>query len=177
MKNAHLKPVEAVSANESVPAVKPEINDILISLRIGVVISDTFRLKGNRRSFAIANTMKNLVGVCIYELAGTAYLAPDESLYGQTPTELGAHFGMSAKSMNRKLEELGLQRKNAKGRWELTPEGEEFGEVGVVQRDKSQGIAEARPAWFFDRLLPVLLEHGCEFKEATETLSEVVSGE
>lgn len=53
----------------------------------------------------------------------------DDPLALVDPAQLAAALAMSTSDINARLEEVGLQRRNNSGDWELTPDGEEWGSV------------------------------------------------
>jgi hypothetical protein len=55
------------------------------------------------------------------------------------PKSIGALVGISAQKVNKRLEALGLQRRNDRGEWELTPVGEEHGEALPFVRNGHSG--------------------------------------
>ncbi|MBF0213024.1 MAG: hypothetical protein HQM00_05575 [Magnetococcales bacterium] len=70
----------------------------------------------------------------------------EEPMASLTPTKIGeALGGMSAKAVNKKLSEMGLQFKNAANEWELTKAGCEFGEALPYSRN---GHAGYQVSWY-----------------------------
>lgn len=56
-----------------------------------------------------------------------------------SPTQIGQELGISAQAVNKKLSELGLQFKNNRKSWELTPFGQQYGEALAFSRNGHSG--------------------------------------
>ena len=78
-------------------------------------------IEGNQMALALDKVHKNKTGESLLALAEVQLIAPTQKQL-LNPTQLGEPLGLSGIKVNKKLEELGLQRKTDAG-WEPTEEG------------------------------------------------------
>lgn len=107
-------------------------------LMIGEAIT---KVPGVKHSIAMAATL-----TCIHENTGLAIETlrralpiNNESICSMNPTSLGEHLGLSARAVNRCLSALGYQRRNERDEWELTENGQAWGEALPYSRNGHSG--------------------------------------
>lgn len=107
-------------------------------LAIGETIT---RVAGVKPGIAMAATL-----ACIQENTGLTIeplrraLPPaNEPIGSLNPTQIGEQVCLSAKAVNVRLRDLGLQFRNERGDWELTEPGQRFGEAIPYMRNGHSG--------------------------------------
>ena len=114
-------------------------------------ISESLGLTGNQATLSANRMVKQTIGVDVMELAGVRRLINESQELNYTPTELGQKFDMTARQMNKLLEQCGLQRhfEYAKGkkRWELLPEGREYAVITDTPKKHSDGRPIQQILW------------------------------
>lgn len=107
-------------------------------LAIGEAIS---RVSGVKPGMAMAATL-----TCIHDNTGLALeplrkaLPPaTESICSLNPTQIGERIGLSARSINLRLQSHGLQFKNERDEWELTEAGKHWAEALPYSRHGHSG--------------------------------------
>ena len=107
-------------------------------LAIGEAIS---RVPGVKHGFAMAATL-----TAIFENTGLAVDAMRKSLPAANmpicsliPTQLGQRLGIPGRDVNLRLHSLGMQFKNERDEWELTPSGQKWAEALPFSRNGHSG--------------------------------------
>ena len=107
-------------------------------LAIGEAIS---RVPGVKHGIAMAATL-----TAIFENTGLAVDAMRKSLPAANmpicslnPTQLGQRLGMPGRDVNLRLQSLGMQFKNERDEWELTPSGQKWAEALPFSRNGHSG--------------------------------------
>ena len=72
---------------------------------------DIIKIEGNKKYISANNATVKAVSINLLEETGNTHLLSVEQEVEFTPTQMGKEFGLSAKSINTLLEEIGLQRK------------------------------------------------------------------
>ena len=123
----------------SVAALPSPTQDRVSSLLlIGEAVA---KVPGVKHGIAMAATL-----TCIFENTGLsmetmrrALPANDEPIAAMNPTKLGQQLGMAARSVNARLAVMGLQLRNDRDEWELTEEGQAWGEALPYSRNGHSG--------------------------------------
>ena len=126
----------AVSAMAALPA--PTQDRVTSLLLIGEAVA---KVPGVKVGIAMAATL-----TCIQENTGLTIeplrraLPPaNEPIGSLNPTQIGEQVCLSAKAINVRLRDLGLQFRNERGDWELTEPGQRFGEAIPYMRNGHSG--------------------------------------
>ena len=94
------------------------------TLQSAKLILEAAGIKANQLALALDEFYRKHTGESVLGTIGLQLEAPTKHQL-LTPTQLGKEYGLSAKAVNRRLEELGYQHKVA-GKWEPTELGEPF---------------------------------------------------
>lgn len=126
----------AVSAMAALPA--PTQDRVTSLLLIGEAVA---KVPGVKAGIAMAATL-----TCIHENTGLtietlrrALPAANEPICSLNATQLGKLVGLSAKTTNLRLANLGLQVRNERDEWELTESGEAWAEAIPYSRNGHSG--------------------------------------
>lgn len=126
----------AVSAMAALPA--PTQDRVTSLLLIGEAVA---KVPGVKAGIAMAATL-----TCIHENTGLAIEtlrralpAANEPICSLNATQLGKLVGLSAKTTNLRLANLGLQVRNERDEWELTEPGEAWAEAMPYSRNGHSG--------------------------------------
>jgi hypothetical protein len=123
----------------SVAALPARTQDrVTALLLIGEAVA---KVPGVKQGIAMAATL-----TCIQENTGLsvetmrrALPACNEPLAAVNPTKLGEQIGLSARTVNRRLADLGYQERNDRDEWELTEAGRAWGEALPYSRNGHSG--------------------------------------
>lgn len=117
---------------------------VLTQDRVGAILAigdAVARVPGVRPGIAMAATL-----ACINENTGItiealrrALPAANEPIGSLNATQIGEQAGLSAKAVNVRLRDLGLQFRNERGDWELTEPGQRYGEAIPFMRNGHSG--------------------------------------
>ena len=124
-------------------------------------------IKDNQLMLALDKVYKRCAGFSLLEVTGTQLEAPTTNAL-LTPTQIGEHFGLSARSVNEILEDTGYQQKVA-GQWEALPLGADYAVMQDTGKAHSNGTPIRQLKWdssileVFDDLIEVAEERGLEF--------------
>ncbi len=114
-------------------------------------IAESLGLEGNQAILSANSMVRSVIGIDLMEMAGMKRLVNEAQELNYTPTELGAKFGMSASSMNKLLEQCGLQHhvvyKPGKKRWEVTPDGKDFAVITDTAKKHGDGKPVQQILW------------------------------
>jgi phage regulator Rha-like protein len=117
--------LQAKEAPQDTNLLEPRVKALLM---VGDYVS---KVAGVKPGIAMAQTLKAIeinTGLNT-EPIRLALPSNKESLASLNPTKLGALLGKTARQVNIMLWQAGLQRKNARGEWELTEKGKQYGEA------------------------------------------------
>jgi prophage antirepressor-like protein len=116
----------------------PTQDRVTALLLIGEAVA---KVPGVKQGIAMAATL-----TCIQENTGLsvetmrrALPACNEPLAAVNPTKLGEQIGLSARTVNRRLADLGYQDRNDRDEWELTDAGRAWGEAMPYSRNGHSG--------------------------------------
>jgi hypothetical protein len=116
----------------------PTQDRVTALLLIGEAVA---KVPGVKQGIAMAATL-----TCIQENTGLsvetmrrALPACNEPLAAVNPTKLGEQIGLSARTVNRRLADLGYQERNDRDEWELTDAGRAWGEALPYSRNGHSG--------------------------------------
>jgi prophage antirepressor-like protein len=116
----------------------PTQDRVTALLLIGEAVA---KVPGVKQGIAMAATL-----TCIQENTGLsvetmrrALPACNEPLAAVNPTKLGEQIGLSARTVNRRLADLGYQERNDRDEWELTEAGRAWGEALPYSRNGHSG--------------------------------------
>ncbi len=105
-------------------SLRREENVPMETLQSAKLILEAAGIKANQLALALDEFYRKHTGESVLGTIGLQLEAPTKHQL-LTPTQLGKEYGLSAKAVNRRLEELGYQHKVA-GKWEPTELGEPF---------------------------------------------------
>ena len=105
-------------------SLRREENVPMETLQSAKLILEAAGIKANQLALALDEFYRKHTGESVLGTIGLQLEAPTKHQF-LTPTQLGKEYGLSAKAVNRRLEELGYQHKVA-GKWEPTELGESF---------------------------------------------------
>ena len=102
----------------------------------------------NNTAAISANQACNLVtGVNLMQILGKTHLIAEKQDIPMTPTQIGKEIGMSAVTVNKKLDELGFQTKISEY-WVPTEKGKEFAKVLDTGKKHNSGTPITQVKWF-----------------------------
>jgi predicted transcriptional regulator len=111
---------------------------------------------------AANNLVKNTHNADFLKRMEITHLASPTNTQYMTPSELGSQVNMTAQRLNKKLEELGLQKQarteNNKLRWLVTEKGKGFCQLLDTNKRHSNGAPVLQIKWSTDILTDVLGE-------------------
>ena len=105
-------------------SLRREENVPMETLQSAKLILEAAGIKANQLALALDEFYRKHTGESVLGTIGLQLEAPTKHQL-LTPTQLGKEYGLSAKAVNRRLEELGYQHKVA-GKWDPTELGEPF---------------------------------------------------
>lgn len=127
--------VNADTVTREAPQLSSAREAASILMMIGKEVA---RLPGINKDLVMAGTMEAIhqaTGLAVEPIRKVLPAAQPEKIGRLNPTELGKSLGLSGKAVNKKLADLGLQRRLASGEWELTEFGVKYGELVPFARN------------------------------------------
>ena len=102
-------------------------------------------IKDNQLALALDSVAENYTGKSLISLSGVTLIAPNNCQL-LTPTEIGKHFGISGRKVNKILCEEGYQAREGKGYTPLEA-GEPFAVMLDTRRKHSDGTPVRQLKW------------------------------
>ena len=102
-------------------------------------------IKDNQLALALDKIYRRHIGYSALEAGDVKLVAPSEHQL-LTPTEIGEHFGLTARQVNAMLAEAGYQHKIA-GKWEPLPPGKPYAVMLDVGKSHSDGTPIRQLKW------------------------------
>ena len=115
---------------------------IMLSARM---ILDAAGIKDNQLALALDKVASHYTGYSLLALSGVTLVAPTKCQL-LTPTEIGKHFGVSGRKVNKILCEEGYQKKNGNSYEPLEP-GEPFAVMQDTGKQHSDGTPVRQLKW------------------------------
>ena len=112
-------------------------------------------IEGNQLVLALDKIYRRQTGFSALKTAGIELVAPQQTQL-LTPTEIGAHFGLSAREVNNILAGAGFQYKVG-GRWQPLELGQEYAVMLDVGKRCGEGVPVRQLKWS-SSILPVFEE-------------------
>ena len=138
---------------------------IMLSARM---ILDAAGIKDNQLALALDKVASHYTGYSLLALSGVTLVAPTKCQL-LTPTEIGKHFGVSGRKVNKILCEEGYQKKNGNSYEPLEP-GEPFAVMQDTGKQHSDGTPVRQLKWessFITELEDVFSENYFDWRQAS----------
>lgn len=152
------KPFRQWVVNEVLPTIRktgryetPKAAPTTIPLKdlveVTKLVLEPAGIEGNQLALALDKVVKKKTGESALALSGVQLKAPQQE-HLVTPTDLGKQVGLSAKKINKILEEAGLQCKDINDKWAPTQKGLDLGAVLLdVGKAHSSGTPIRQLKW------------------------------
>lgn len=131
----------------------PKPAEISSTAKAMISMAKAFGFKGNQAALYADRATEKLINVSPLKLMSAELVSEAKDVL-LTPTEIGKRIGLTARKVNEKLAEVGLQT-NFRGtkdelRWELTDKGKQFAEILDVGKSHSDGTPVQQIKWQSD---------------------------
>lgn len=149
-------PYQKWIAGEVVPSIRKtgrysahfQKDDLSAKLEIAKIILGAAGLNSNQIALGLDNIARKSLGESILQESQIALPAPAQKAM-LTPTQLGREIGgLSAKKVNQKLIDAGLQRRLVSGQLELTDAGQSYGVMLDTGKKHNSGSPVVQIKWY-----------------------------
>lgn len=130
-----IRAYDAMVTGEPKPVIENNVSALLL---IGKAVAEVTGVKPGIAMAATLDTIHVNTGLNV-EPMRKALPPANDPLAELNPKAIGSAIGCSAQAVNKQLREIGFQRKNERGEWELTETGKRYGEALPFSRNGHAG--------------------------------------
>jgi hypothetical protein len=120
-----IRAYDAMATGQPKPTIENNVSALLL---IGDAVAKVAGVKPGMAMAATLDAINVNTGLDV-EPMRKALPSSSEPSPKLNPKTIGTKLGMSAQAVNKRLQELGFQKKSERGEWELTESGTEYGEA------------------------------------------------